>query len=438
MTKTGTWMNSGTAGPPPDEYESGRVLTKTTKVSPTMDKRPKLDKVTSLEIIESSRSYNVSSSSHQTHFIDPTGPGIPPGVGGTKRQHLSHMGASTSSYIPPRSTTHTPLGATRKLLEAQRPVLQTGREIHSSLGGVSSAQRREIHISSLEYSKESQIHDKEIHVFTSDSGREIHSSAGSHGRELHIIGSDHGREIHLLGNEHAIGVDHGREIHISGSDHIREIKMPEIEHGREIHLPGSDHVKEIHISGGDHVRELYRQQSQERSSGGSRDSHDDSMSHRSRTASDSGYQGSCHGGFSYSSSQHSQFYDSPIMDFKTIRSPDIRIDRDRGYHSCPPYGDGMSPLEGGSSSSMISYDGTIHHLNPSLSSDPVIRNDSLSSDQSEGVRHPPPRPHKSRKGRPTPQRSISSSDDEIQSTPDCTSCEDDASSERGESFTLFV
>ncbi|XP_037082071.1 regulating synaptic membrane exocytosis protein 2-like [Pollicipes pollicipes] len=49
-----------------------------------------------------------------------------------------------------------------------------------------------------------------------------------------------------------------------------------------------------------------------------------------------------------------------------------------------------------------------------------VRTDSLSSDQSESVRPPPPKPHKHR--RRQRQHSVSSSDDEIRSTPECTSC----------------
>ncbi|GFS49951.1 regulating synaptic membrane exocytosis protein 2 [Nephila pilipes] len=60
----------------------------------------------------------------------------------------------------------------------------------------------------------------------------------------------------------------------------------------------------------------------------------------------------------------------------------------------------------------------------------VVRNDSLSSDQSESVRPPPPKPHKNKRGKKLRQRSVSSSEEEIQSTPDCSSCEEiDAESE---------
>ena len=60
--------------------------------------------------------------------------------------------------------------------------------------------------------------------------------------------------------------------------------------------------------------------------------------------------------------------------------------------------------------------------------DASFRNDSLSSDQSEyQSRPPPPRPHKHKKMKH--QRSMSSSDEEIQSTPDCTSCGEEFESE---------
>ena len=60
--------------------------------------------------------------------------------------------------------------------------------------------------------------------------------------------------------------------------------------------------------------------------------------------------------------------------------------------------------------------------------DSSFRNDSLSSDQSEyQTRPPPPRPHKHKKVKH--QHSISSSDDEIRSTPDCTSCGEEFESE---------
>ncbi|XP_064480180.1 regulating synaptic membrane exocytosis protein 2-like isoform X2 [Ornithodoros turicata] len=77
----------------------------------------------------------------------------------------------------------------------------------------------------------------------------------------------------------------------------------------------------------------------------------------------------------------------------------------------------------------------VHHLDPGDGSrsrggsgrrkvESVVRNDSLSSDQSECVRPPPPKPHRHKRGKKLRQRSLSSSDDEIRSTPDCSSCEE--------------
>ncbi|XP_053083776.1 regulating synaptic membrane exocytosis protein 2 isoform X24 [Pangasianodon hypophthalmus] len=54
----------------------------------------------------------------------------------------------------------------------------------------------------------------------------------------------------------------------------------------------------------------------------------------------------------------------------------------------------------------------------------LLRNDSLSSDQSESVRPPPPRPHKSKRGGKARRASLSSSDEELPTTPEYTSCED--------------
>ncbi|XP_052603621.1 regulating synaptic membrane exocytosis protein 2 isoform X13 [Peromyscus californicus insignis] len=73
-----------------------------------------------------------------------------------------------------------------------------------------------------------------------------------------------------------------------------------------------------------------------------------------------------------------------------------------------------------------------HHLDPSSAvrktkrekMEAMLRNDSLSSDQSESVRPPPPRPHKSKKGGKMRQVSLSSSEEELASTPEYTSCDD--------------
>ncbi|XP_056092960.1 regulating synaptic membrane exocytosis protein 1-like isoform X19 [Rhinichthys klamathensis goyatoka] len=64
----------------------------------------------------------------------------------------------------------------------------------------------------------------------------------------------------------------------------------------------------------------------------------------------------------------------------------------------------------------------------------MLRNDSLSSDQSESLRPPPPRPYKSKRGGNKRQMSVSSSEEEGGSTPEYTSCEDveiESVSERG-------
>uniref|UniRef100_A0A672NT89 Regulating synaptic membrane exocytosis 1 n=1 Tax=Sinocyclocheilus grahami TaxID=75366 RepID=A0A672NT89_SINGR len=65
----------------------------------------------------------------------------------------------------------------------------------------------------------------------------------------------------------------------------------------------------------------------------------------------------------------------------------------------------------------------------------MLRNDSLSSDQSESLRPPPPRPYKSKRGGNKRQMSVSSSEEEAGSTPEYTSCEDveiESVSERGD------
>ncbi|KAM9513030.1 regulating synaptic membrane exocytosis protein 2 isoform 12-T12 [Salvelinus alpinus] len=56
--------------------------------------------------------------------------------------------------------------------------------------------------------------------------------------------------------------------------------------------------------------------------------------------------------------------------------------------------------------------------------DTMLRNDSLSSDQSESIRPPPPKPHKTKKGGKMRQVSLSSSEEELATTPEYTSCED--------------
>ncbi|XP_041423913.1 regulating synaptic membrane exocytosis protein 2 isoform X25 [Xenopus laevis] len=87
-----------------------------------------------------------------------------------------------------------------------------------------------------------------------------------------------------------------------------------------------------------------------------------------------------------------------------------------------------------------------HHLDPSSAvrktkrekMETMLRNDSLSSDQSESVRPPPPKPHKTKKGGKMRQVSLSSSEEEFASTPEYTSCDDveiesESVSEKGDS-----
>ncbi|XP_061914837.1 regulating synaptic membrane exocytosis protein 2-like isoform X5 [Entelurus aequoreus] len=70
--------------------------------------------------------------------------------------------------------------------------------------------------------------------------------------------------------------------------------------------------------------------------------------------------------------------------------------------------------------------------------DSMLRNDSLSSDQSESLRPPPPRPYKSKRGLGSGgkrQTSVSSSEEEGGTTPEYSSCEDaeiESVSERGD------
>ncbi|XP_038131042.1 regulating synaptic membrane exocytosis protein 2 isoform X7 [Cyprinodon tularosa] len=87
-----------------------------------------------------------------------------------------------------------------------------------------------------------------------------------------------------------------------------------------------------------------------------------------------------------------------------------------------------------------------HHLDPNSAvrktkrekMESMLRNDSLSSDQSESVRPPPPKPHKTKRGGKMRQVSLSSSEEELATTPEYTSCEDveiesESVSEKGES-----
>uniref|UniRef100_A0A667WU68 Regulating synaptic membrane exocytosis 1 n=1 Tax=Myripristis murdjan TaxID=586833 RepID=A0A667WU68_9TELE len=94
----------------------------------------------------------------------------------------------------------------------------------------------------------------------------------------------------------------------------------------------------------------------------------------------------------------------------------------------PPVGGNWGPNKG--------------HLEPSMTRTPrdkggdnLLRKDSQSSDQSESLRPPPPRPYKSKRGINKRQMSISSSEEEGGSTPEYTSCEDvdmESVSEKGD------
>lgn len=112
-------------------------------------------------------------------------------------------------------------------------------------------------------------------------------------------------------------------------------------------------------------------------------------------------------------------------------------------------GSGHGSGEGGSTRS---DEPRFDHLDPSAALvnnrsrrriDPMVRNDSMSSDQSESVKPRPPRPHKSKnRDRKPRQHSISSSDDEIQSTPDCTTSgeehESESISEKGKYVIIYL
>ncbi|MBN3308445.1 RIMS2 protein, partial [Amia calva] len=92
-----------------------------------------------------------------------------------------------------------------------------------------------------------------------------------------------------------------------------------------------------------------------------------------------------------------------------------------------------------------------HHLDPSSAvrktkrekMETMLRNDSLSSDQSESIRPPPPKPHKTKKGGKMRQVSLSSSEEELATTPEYTSCDDveiesESVSEKGSLSPCFI
>ncbi|XP_052434705.1 regulating synaptic membrane exocytosis protein 2 isoform X21 [Carassius gibelio] len=100
----------------------------------------------------------------------------------------------------------------------------------------------------------------------------------------------------------------------------------------------------------------------------------------------------------------------------------------------PPYSPGPGHTHWRSNHSPPSVD-SLHrqqHLDPVSAvrkskrekMESMLRNDSLSSDQSESVRPPPPKPHKTKRGGKMRQVSLSSSEEELATTPEYTSCED--------------
>ncbi|XP_054477403.1 regulating synaptic membrane exocytosis protein 2 isoform X16 [Anoplopoma fimbria] len=101
-------------------------------------------------------------------------------------------------------------------------------------------------------------------------------------------------------------------------------------------------------------------------------------------------------------------------------------------HRSPVLGDRSGDLRRGDMGSGDPMRRQQHHLDPSSAvrktkrekMESMLRNDSLSSDQSESVRPPPPKPHKTKKGGKMRQVSLSSSEEELATTPDYTSCED--------------
>ncbi|XP_016313664.1 regulating synaptic membrane exocytosis protein 2-like [Sinocyclocheilus anshuiensis] len=114
----------------------------------------------------------------------------------------------------------------------------------------------------------------------------------------------------------------------------------------------------------------------------------------------------------------------------------------------PPYSPGPGHTHWRSNHSPPSVD-SLHrqqHLDPVSAlrkskrekMESMLRNDSLSSDQSESIRPPPPKPHKNKRGGKMRQVSLSSSEEELATTPEYTSCEDveiesESVSEKGDS-----
>uniref|UniRef100_A0A8C8M5N6 Regulating synaptic membrane exocytosis 1 n=1 Tax=Oncorhynchus tshawytscha TaxID=74940 RepID=A0A8C8M5N6_ONCTS len=101
----------------------------------------------------------------------------------------------------------------------------------------------------------------------------------------------------------------------------------------------------------------------------------------------------------------------------------------------PPKGPHPSQLDPNSQAAMM------HKARREKPGDSLLRKDSQSSDQSESLRPPPPRPYKSKRGVNKRQMSISSSEEEGASTPEYTSCEDvdmESVSEKGQITALSL
>nr|XP_008116946.1 PREDICTED: regulating synaptic membrane exocytosis protein 1 isoform X19 [Anolis carolinensis] len=117
------------------------------------------------------------------------------------------------------------------------------------------------------------------------------------------------------------------------------------------------------------------------------------------------------------------------------RTGDVRISvsKQLANHSSPTPRHSMVPTEHLESKNHDSFK-TQSRLDPSSAilsrkakrekMETMLRNDSLSSDQSESVRPSPPKPHRSKRGGKKRQMSVSSSEEEGASTPEYTSCDD--------------
>ncbi|XP_041104616.1 regulating synaptic membrane exocytosis protein 2-like isoform X4 [Polyodon spathula] len=115
-------------------------------------------------------------------------------------------------------------------------------------------------------------------------------------------------------------------------------------------------------------------------------------------------------------------------------------------HRSPVLGERQGDMRRGGGGDPVRMQQQHHHLDPSSAMrktkrekmETMLRNDSLSSDQSESIRPPPPKPHKTKKGGKMRQVSLSSSEEELATTPEYTSCDDveiesESVSEKGDS-----